>query len=86
MGIFGGKKDSNSKVDMLVITSDKLNRDYEPMGTVSVASAKISSDMDIFINMLAEKAKEQGADAVICFRYQYSGAVHIAYGTAVKYK
>jgi uncharacterized protein YbjQ (UPF0145 family) len=36
--------------------------------------------------MLAEKAKESGSDAVICFRYQYSGAVHVAYGTAVKFK
>ncbi|MEK3744710.1 selenium-binding protein [Brevibacillus sp. FSL K6-0770] len=86
MGIFAAKKDSESKTDMLVITSDKLNRDYEPIGTVSVASAKISSDLDVFINMLAEKAKEQGADAVICFRYHLSGAVHIAYGTAVKFK
>ncbi|MGG1662881.1 hypothetical protein [Brevibacillus sp. NRS-1366] len=86
MGIFGGKKDSESKVDMLVITSDKLERDYEPIGTVSVSSAKITSDLDVFVNMLALKAKEQGADAVICFRYQYSGAVHVAYGTAVKFK
>jgi hypothetical protein len=86
MGLFGGKKDAAPRPDILVITSDKLDRDYEPIGTVSVSSAKLTSDLDVFVNMLAEKAKESGADAVICFRYQYSGAVHVAYGTAVKFK
>lgn len=86
MGLFGGKKDAAPGPDMLVITSDKLDRAYEPIGLVSVTIAKITSDLDVIASALAEKAREQGADAVICFRYQYSGALHFGYGTAVKFK
>ncbi|MED2008687.1 MULTISPECIES: YbjQ family protein [Brevibacillus] len=86
MGIFGGKKEPNNESRILVITSDKLNRDYEPLGTVIVTSPKVTNDFNFILDLIGEKAKEQGADAVICFRYSLNGALHTGYGTAVKYK
>lgn len=86
MGIFGGKKEANNEPSILVITSDNLNREYEPLGTVTVTSPKVTHDVDFIVKMLGDKAMEKGADAVICFRYNLNGALHTAYGTAVKFK
>ncbi|MCM3594011.1 selenium-binding protein [Brevibacillus borstelensis] len=86
MGIFGGKKETSNESRILVITSDHLNRDYEPLGTVIVTSAKVTNDFNFIVDLIGEKAKEQGADAVICFRYNLNGALYTGYGTAVKFK
>ncbi|GEC92439.1 hypothetical protein [Brevibacillus brevis] len=86
MSFFGGKKESNNEPSILVISSDKINRDYEPLGTVTVTSPKVTHDVDFIVKMLGDKAQEQGADAVICFRYNLNGALHTAYGTAIKFK
>lgn len=86
MGIFGGKKEPEQEVDMLITTTEKLDRDFELIGLVTATTFKLKVDPEVTTKALIEKAREKGADAIICYRYQYEASLQIAYGTAVKFK
>ncbi|RAT99428.1 hypothetical protein ASG16_001930 [Brevibacillus sp. Leaf182] len=71
---------------MLITTTDSIDRPYDLIGLVTATTFKLKVDPEVTTKALAEKAKEKGADAIICFRYQYEASLQIAYGTAIKFK
>jgi hypothetical protein len=92
VGIFGGKKTSDQEVDILISTTESLDRPFEVIGLVTATIMKAHNpDPEVVAKELAKKAKEKGADAILGFRYDVRvNAINwtdqVAYGTAVKFK
>ncbi len=93
MGFFGGKKqDTDSGIDMLIITIETIDKPFEALGLVTATILKAHDpNPEIIAKELAKKAKNMGADAILGFRYDVrTNALNwtdqVGYGTAIKFK
>ncbi len=77
------QRSSNDKMDVFVVKTP--DREYTELKYIQ-ANGSIFHTPEQLLNKLTQRAKKEGADAIMNVKYDFQNAWPIASATAIKYK